>query len=147
MTSCKFQAFHICCLLLYWVWSSLVDPCWEIYHTLKIKITYTPHTHVAPTLGVHTNMLPFRSTKNSSPTLWVYKKCLLGKYSMFWRDNDLSLNMWFRRRDMGYAKGEKQVYGHMKVQVQKRRKIMSTWRLMYWKKERRKIVVFQNNKL
>ena len=51
MISCKFQAFHICCLLLYWVWSSLVDPWWEIYHAPKIKIMYTSHTHAAPVLG------------------------------------------------------------------------------------------------
>ena len=32
------------------------DPCWETYHALKIKITYTPHISVAPTPGVHKNM-------------------------------------------------------------------------------------------
>ena len=38
---------------------SLVKPCdlcWEIYHALKIKITYTPHISAAPTLGVCNNM-------------------------------------------------------------------------------------------
>ena len=73
MTSCKFQAFHICCRLLCWVWSSLIDHCWEIYHAPKIKITYTPHTHATPTPGVCKNMLPSRSTKNSAPTLGVDK--------------------------------------------------------------------------
>ena len=32
------------------------DPCWEIYHALKIKIMYTPHIPAAPTLGVRKNM-------------------------------------------------------------------------------------------
>ena len=32
------------------------DPCWETYHTLKIKITYSPHIFAAPTLGVRNNM-------------------------------------------------------------------------------------------
>ena len=40
---------------------------------------YTPHTNAAPTLGVRTNMLPFRSMKNSAPTLGVDKKCMLAK--------------------------------------------------------------------
>ena len=57
ITSSKFQAFHISCLLLYRVWSSLVDPCWEIYHTPKIKITYTLHMCAASTLEVRKNML------------------------------------------------------------------------------------------
>ena len=30
---------------------------------------------------------------------------------MFSKDNDLSLNMWFRRRDMGYAK-RKKIWAH-----------------------------------
>ena len=34
------------------------------------------------------------------------------------KDSDLSLNMWFRGIDIGYAKSLKK-YGHMKVQVQK----------------------------
>jgi hypothetical protein len=61
-----------------------------------------PHIHAAPTLGVRKNMLP--STKNSTPTLGVDKKCLLDKYSISYKDSDLSLNKWFRTRDMGYAK-------------------------------------------
>ena len=32
------------------------DPCWEIYHALKIKITYTPHISAAPTPGVRNNL-------------------------------------------------------------------------------------------
>jgi hypothetical protein len=32
------------------------DPCWEIYHASKIKITYTPYIYAAPTLGVRKNM-------------------------------------------------------------------------------------------
>jgi hypothetical protein len=58
-------------------WSSRVDPCWEIYHAPKIKITYTPHTHAAPTLGIHKNMLPSRSTKNSAPTPGVGKNMFI----------------------------------------------------------------------
>jgi hypothetical protein len=63
-------SFNMSCLLLCWVWSSLVDPCWEIYHAPKINITYTLHTHAAPTLGVRTNMLPFRSTKKTLLLHW-----------------------------------------------------------------------------
>ena len=36
------------------------------------------------------------STQNSAPTLGVDKKCLLGKYSMFYKIV-ISLNMWFKR--------------------------------------------------
>ena len=32
------------------------DPCWEIYHTFKINIKYTPHISATPTLGVRNNM-------------------------------------------------------------------------------------------
>jgi hypothetical protein len=32
------------------------DPCWEIYHALKIKIMYTSYILAAPTLGVRNNM-------------------------------------------------------------------------------------------
>ena len=39
-------------LALCWVLSSLVDPCWEIYHVPKIKITYTPHICAASILEV-----------------------------------------------------------------------------------------------
>ena len=39
-------------LALCWVLSSLVDPCWEICHAPKIKITYTPHICAASTLEV-----------------------------------------------------------------------------------------------
>jgi hypothetical protein len=35
------KTFHICCLSLYWALPNFVDPCWEIYHAPKIKITYT----------------------------------------------------------------------------------------------------------
>jgi hypothetical protein len=81
MISCKIQAFHICCLLLLcWVWSSLVDPCWEIYHAPKIKITHTPHAHATPTLGLRkkTCFFPFTS-KRFTPILGVNTKiCLIG---------------------------------------------------------------------
>ena len=43
--------------------------------------------------------------------------------------------MLFRRRDMGYAKREKKVYGHMKVQVQKR-KNDEHMKAHVWKKEK-----------
>ena len=52
--------------------------------------------------------------------------------------------MWFRRRDMGYAKTLKK-YGHMKVQVQKKKNEHMKAHVL--KREGRKIAMFQNNKL
>jgi Zn ribbon nucleic-acid-binding protein len=52
--------------------------------------------------------------------------------------------MWFRRRNMGYAKCLKN--GHMKVQVQKQ-KNDEHMKAHVLKKEERKIAMFQNNKL
>ena len=67
------------------------------------------------------------STKNSAPTLGVDQKnniYVLGKYSMFQKDNDLSLNMWFRRRNMGYAKSLKEkIWTH---EGRNTKKMMST---------------------
>jgi len=67
----------------------------------------TLHTHAAPTLGVRRNMLPSKSTKNSAPTLGVDKNMLVREILHVLKDNDLSLNIWFKRRDMGYEKGLK----------------------------------------
>ena len=83
---------------------------------------YTPHTHAAPTLGVHKNMLPSKSTKNSAPTLGVDKNMLVREILHVLKDNDLSLNMWFRRRDMGYAKAKK-IWTHEGPKIYKKRKI------------------------
>jgi hypothetical protein len=69
-------------------------------------------------------MLSSRSTKNSAPTLGV-DKIFIRQILHVLKDNDLSLNIWFRRRNMGYAKKRKNIYGHIKVQVQKN-KMMST---------------------
>ena len=70
------KTFHVCYLFLCWALSNFVDPCWEIYHILKIKITYTPpKICTTPTLGVGAKTcLPSRTTqKCSSPTLGVDK--------------------------------------------------------------------------
>jgi hypothetical protein len=48
-------------------------------------------------------MLSSRSTKNSAPTLGV-DKIFIRQILHVLKDNDLSLNIWFRRRNMGYAK-------------------------------------------
>jgi hypothetical protein len=56
-------------------------------------------------------MLPSRSTKNSALTRGV-DKMFIRQILHVLKDNDLSLNIWFRRRDMGYAKN---IYGHVKV--------------------------------
>ena len=74
---CRIQTFHML-LALCWVLSSLVDPCWEIYHAPKIKSTYTPHICVASTLEVRKTC--FSSTsKCLTPTLGVNTKiCLIG---------------------------------------------------------------------
>ena len=88
---------------------SLVKSCWHLLRDLSCSQDQDhvhPHIHAAPTLGVHKNKPP--SAKNSAATLGVDQKnnniYVLGKYSMFQKDNDLSLNMWFKRRDMGYAR-------------------------------------------
>ena len=60
------------------------------------------------------------STQNSTPTLGVDKKTLLGKYSMFYKIV-ISLNMWFKRH--GLCKSIKNIFGHMKVQEEKEEKI------------------------
>jgi hypothetical protein len=52
MISGKIKAFYIRCLLLCWVWSSLVDPCWEIYYVPRSRSrtpTYTLHRECAKT--------------------------------------------------------------------------------------------------
>jgi hypothetical protein len=71
ITSRKFQAFHTCCLLLYWVRSSLIDPCWEIYHAPKIKITHT-HIYMCSYTGSMQKHASIHQ-KNSAPTLGVEK--------------------------------------------------------------------------
>jgi hypothetical protein len=58
------------------------------------------------------------STQNYAPTLGVDKKCLLEKYSMFYKIV-ISLNMWFKRH--GLCKSmKKKKYEHMKVQEEKK---------------------------
>ena len=51
------KTFHICYLSLLWALSNFVDPCWEFYHALKIKFTYTPpNICYTSTLEVSKNM-------------------------------------------------------------------------------------------
>ena len=52
-------------------------------------------------------------------TKGVDKNMLVREILHVLKDNDLSLNIWFKRRDMGYAKGLKKqkIYGHIKGQV------------------------------
>ena len=58
-------------------------------------------------------MLPSKSTKNSAPTLGVDKNMLVREIFHVLIDNDLSLNKWFKRRDMCYAKGlKKKIWTH-----------------------------------
>jgi len=72
MISCKFQAFHIRYLLFI-----------EFGRVFQDQNHVHPHMYAALTLEVRKNMLPFRPTKNSAPTLGVDKIRLLGKYSIF----------------------------------------------------------------
>ena len=67
-------------------------------------------------------MLPSKSTKNTAPTIGVDKNMLVRKILHVLKDNDLSLNIWFRKRDMGYAKILWKKIGHMKIQCTKRKK-------------------------
>jgi len=53
-----------------------VKSCWPLLRKLSCPQDQDhvhPHTHAAPTLGVRKNKLPFRTTKNSGPTLGVDK--------------------------------------------------------------------------
>jgi hypothetical protein len=52
--------------------------------------------------------------------------------------------MWFRRKNMGYAKNLKK-YGHMKVQVQKKKN--DEHMKGHVLKKKRERAMFQNNKL
>jgi len=51
------------------------------------------------------------STKNSAPTLGVDKKCLLDKYSMFYKI-EISLNMWFKRHGLCKSMKMKKIWTH-----------------------------------
>ena len=78
------KPFYFCCLLLHWVLSSFVDPCQEIYHAFKTKITYTPpNICITPTLGVgarHTFHLGSTKKKWYTPTPGVNKYILVRLY-------------------------------------------------------------------
>ena len=53
------------------------------------------------------------STKNSAPIREVDKNMLDREILHVLKDNDLSLNIWFKRRDMDYAKGlKKKIWTH-----------------------------------
>jgi hypothetical protein len=54
------------------------------------------------------------STQNFASTLGVDKKCLLGKYSMFYKIV-IPLNMWFKRYELCKSMKKKK-YRHLKVQ-------------------------------
>ena len=74
------KPFYFCCLLLHWVLSSFVDPCQEIYHAFKTKITYTPpNICITPTLGVgarHTFHLGSTKKKVFYSYIGSGQKCL-----------------------------------------------------------------------
>ena len=61
------------------------------------------------------------------------------------KDNDHSLNIWFKGRDIGYAKGlKKKIWTHKGPSTkEKNDEHMKAHAL----KRRRKIAIFQNNKL
>ena len=66
------KTFHICYLFLYWALSNFVDQCWEFYHALKIKVTYTPpNICYASTLEVSKNM-PFHFRQINTPCLLAW---------------------------------------------------------------------------
>jgi hypothetical protein len=87
-------------------------------------------------------MLPSRSTKNSAPTLGV-DKMFIRQILHVLKDNDLSLNIWFRRRDMGYAK--KYIWTHEGPSTKEKNDEHMKAHVL--KKGGRKIAMFQNNKL
>ena len=95
------------------------------------------------------------STKNSAPTLGVDKKCLLDKYSMFYKI-EISLNMWFKRHELCKSMKKKKIYGHMKVLEEKRKKNRDTWRsqgiekkdehMQAHKKKKKEMIAMSQNK-
>ena len=72
------KTLHICYLSLYWALSNFVDPCSEIYHASKIKITYTPpNICYTSTLEVSKNM-PFHFHQINTPCFqaWSFSTIL-----------------------------------------------------------------------
>ena len=119
ITSSKFQAFHICYFYCVEFGQVLLTPV-ERFTMLPRSRSRTHHIHMLLLHWEYTKTC-FHSNppKNSAPTLGVDKKCMFGKYSMS-KKIIISLNMWYRRRNMGYAESLKEKkYEHMKVEVKK----------------------------
>ena len=119
----KLKTFYLCNLLSHWALSNCCDPLWDTFHTLMIKITYTPH--------IYCQLLHWKLHKEISP---IHTHHPINKTPCHSRL--LSPSYHFNKKDMGYAKinkrhaqesmMKKKEVGHMKVQVFK--KEMDTWR-------------------
>lgn len=106
------KTFYICYLLLYWVWSNLVDPYWETYCAPKIKITHTPRIHAASIQEVRENMY-FISIK------WILQSFIVWSFSVLaketwamkkmkkWTCESPNIEKWMGKLKLMHWKSEK----------------------------------------
>jgi hypothetical protein len=59
-------------LVFYWPLSNFVDHCWEIYHTPKIKITYTPSNICYTSTPEVSKNMPFHFYQIKTPCLQTW---------------------------------------------------------------------------
>ena len=90
------KTFYTCYLFLYWALSNFVDLCWEFYHALKIKVTYTPpNVCYASTLEVSKNM-PFNFHQINTPCLlaWFFSIIIKNKEGAIVLKKEKNVDMW-----------------------------------------------------
>ena len=110
------KTFHICYLSLFWALSNFVDPCWEIYHALKIKMTYTPpNTCYTSTLEVSKNMhFHFYQINTPCVQAWSFSIILVNEawaMKKYWKEKKgehMKVHSWKQKK-----------CGHMKVHSKK----------------------------
>ena len=82
------------------------------------------------------------STKGSAPTPGVDKNLFVRQILHVLKDSDLSLNMWFRRRNMGYAKSLKEKIWTHEGPSTKRKKNDEHMKAHVLRKKRKEIAMF-----
>ena len=91
------KTFHICYLFLLWALSHFVDLCWEFYHALKIKVTYTPpNICYASTLEVSKNM-PFHLQQKNTPCLlaWFFSIIIINEaWAIVFKKKKKNVDTW-----------------------------------------------------
>ena len=119
-------------------------PLWEICHTHKIKITYTPHIPAAPTLGVGAKTyFPSRFTqKNVLLLYWEWTQNMLDRFFIHQINDPGSCcclsKFCCRKETWGYAKVIQKMRRRKNGQVSEISKTMGT-QMLAWKKEMNKI--------